>query len=214
MYFDPPSDADDFAGIGVTDEKYIAHFDPFYAECRAYGCIERNNQNGEIAVRCYGFMAVSPEREEDLTALPFNIDTSEWNRPEQEYDWPNTTRQPFRAIVKELVRSKKRLNRVAQMRKDLLALHDMGVYIQDIREDNYINGKLVYFSRSWTDPHIMLDPKIRSQRLINLEIEGDLLAFDRMLEEAGIRTRMKALSGSKEIGRLRSKVKKPDRFGF
>jgi len=91
------------------------------------------------------------------------------------------------------------------MREDLLALHDMGIYVQDIREDNYINGKLV---------DMMLDPRIRSQRLIDSDIEGDLLTFDRMLEEAGIRTRLKALPGSNETGRLRSKIMKPDRFGF
>ncbi len=100
------------------------------------------------------------------------------------------------------------------MRKDLLALHGMGVYVQDIREDNYMNGKLVDFSRSWTDPHIMLDPDIRSQNLIDLEIEGELITFDRMLEEAGIRTRIKASSRPSETGRLRSNIKKPDRFGF
>lgn len=86
--------------------------------------------------------------------------------------------------MKELVRSKKRLTRVAQMREDLLALHDMGIYVQDIKGDNYINGKLVDFSHSWTDPHVMLDPRIRSQRLIDSDIKADLLTFDRMLEEA------------------------------
>ncbi len=198
----------------MSDEKYIAHTDPFYSECRAYGCTERNNQNGKIAVRCYGFVPVLPEQEDYLAAPPFEVDPAEWNRPEQEYDRPAAERQPFRAIVEELVKSKKRLSRVAQMRKDLLALHGMGVYVQDIREDNYINGKLVDFSRSWTDPHIMLDPDIRSRNLIDLEIEGELITFDRMLEEAGIRTRIKASSRPSETGRLRSKIKKPDRFGF
>lgn len=202
------------ARIEVTDETFIAHRDPFYAECRAYGRIEDKKQNGKIAVCCYGFMAVSAEREEELAAAPFDIDSDEWNRPEEEYDWPITARQPFRAIVKELARSKKRLTRVAQMREDLLALHDMRIYVQDIREDNYINGKLVDFSHSWTDPHMMLDPKIRSQERINDDIEGDLLTFDRMLEEAGIRSRLKALPGSNEPGRLRSKITKPVRFGF
>lgn len=202
------------AGIGVSLEKYVAHFDPFYAECRAYGCIEDNKQNGKIAVRCYGFMAVSAEEEEVLAAPPFQIDTSEWNRPEQEYNWSVAGRQPFRAIVKQLVKGKKRLSAPAQMRKDLLALQDMGVYVQDISEDNYINGKLVDFSRSWTKPHLMLDPDIRSQSIIESDIKGDLKTFDRMLEEAGIQTRTKALSESNEAGRLRSNIKKPDRFGF
>ena len=198
----------------MSDEQYIAHFDPFYTECRAYGCINDNKQNGQIAVHCHGFLGISADREEELAAAPFDIDTSDWNRPEEEYDWPITARQPFRAIVKKLVRSKKRLSGIAQMREDLLTLQKIGVYVQDIREDNYVDGKLVDFSRSWTNPHIMLDPNIRSKDLINDEIEGDLLTFDRMLEEAGIRTRLKALAGSNGIGWLRSKIKKPDRYGF
>jgi hypothetical protein len=60
------------------------------------------------------------------------INTSEWNRPEQEFDWPIARRQPFRAIVKELVKSKTRFRAVAQMRKDLLTLQDMGGYAHDI----------------------------------------------------------------------------------
>ena len=214
-FFEPSSDIEDLAQFGVSKDTYIAHNDPFYAECRAYGCIEENNQNGKIAVRCYGFTAVSAQCEEELAAAIFDIDTSEWDRPEQEYDWPITARQPFRAIVKKLVRSKRRLSRVAQMREDLYTLHRMGIYVQDIREDNYIDGKLVDFSRSWTKPHSLLDPNIRSRKTIQDEIAGDFVAFDRMLREAGIiRTRLNPLPGSNEPGRLRPKIKKPDRFGF
>ncbi len=61
---------------------------------------------------------------------------------------------------------------------------------------------------------MMLDPNVRPQEIIDNDIEGDLLTFDRMLEEAGIRTRKKALPGSNETGGLRSRIKKPDRFGF
>ena len=202
------------AGIGVPLEKYIAHCDPFYAECRAYGCIEDHRQNGKIAVGCYGFMAVSAKQEDVLAGPPFEIDPSEWNRPEQEYDLPVTGRQPFRAVVKQLVKSKQHFRHVAQMRKDLLALQGMGVYVQDISKENYINGKLVDFSRSWTKPHLMLDPDIRDQDLIDDQIEGDLLTFERMLQEAGLRTRTETLSTSNTSGRLRPNIKKPDRFGF
>ena len=199
----------------MSDETYIGHYDPFYAECRAYGCIKNNKKNGKIAVRCYGFLAVSAEREEELSAQPFDIDPEEWNRPEQEYDWPIAARQPFRAIVKELKKSKKRLSRIAQMREDLLALQKMGVYVHDIRKDNYIDGKIVDFSRSWTYPHLLLDPLIRSPITIREDTEGELMTFDQMLEEAGIRTRQKALpEPNEEPGRLRSKIRKPDRFSF
>ena len=161
-------------------------------------------------------MSLSADREESMVAPPFEID--EWNRPEEEYSRPPVERQPFRAIVKQLIRRKKRLRRVEQMRKDLLHLHKMGVYIQDIREDNYLDGKLVDFSMSLTAPHTMLDPGIRNQRTIDSDIRGDLLDFDRMLEEAGIRTRIKAYlkpdqTDSENIGRLRATVKEPIRYG-
>ena len=159
-------------------------------------------------------MDVSAEFEEELAEPSFEIDTSEWNRPEHEYEWPITARQPFRAIVKKLIRSKKQFSMIPQMREDLYALHDMGVYVQDIRKDNYMDGKLVDFSRSRTRPHSLLDQNIRSQNLIGRELLGDLKAFDRMLLEAGIRTRENALPGSSELCRLRPRPKKPDRFGF
>ncbi|MCJ1396296.1 hypothetical protein MMC18_009185 [Xylographa bjoerkii] len=211
-FYEPPDDLDDLDQLGLSREAYISELDPFYAECRAYGCIEKNQLNGQVAVQCHGYMAVSAERETELMALPFDID--EWNRPAEEYELPEAKRQPFRAIVKKLVRSRKRLCRVAQMRDDLLALHKIGVYVRDIREDNYVLGKLVDFSLAWTAPHSLLDPNIRSPQLINAEIEGELLDFDRMLQEAGIRTRLKAFSEPHQVGRLRSTVKKPDRFGF
>lgn len=211
-FYDPPSDPDGLKQFGLSEETYIGQTDPFYAECRAYGCIVRNQRNGKVAVSCYGFIGVPAEREDDLAAPPFEVD--EWNRPEEEYESPTARRQPFRAIVKKLIRRRKRLGRVREMREDLLALQKMGVYVQDIREDNYINGKLIDFSRSWTEPHALLDPHIRSQRLINAEIEGDLLDFDRMMEEAGILTRLKASSESSQVGRLRAHIRKPDRYGL
>jgi hypothetical protein len=59
----------------------------------------------------------------------------------------------------------------------------------------------------------MLDPDIRSQDSIDEDIKGDLVTFERILDEAGIRTRMKASSGSNGNGRLRPNSKKPDRHG-
>ena len=212
-FFDTPTDADGLAEIGVSNETFIGHCDPFYAECRAYGCIENAKLNGHVAIRCYGFMAISAKQESKLAEPPFYIDISEWNRPEQEYDWPTSARQPFRAIVKELVKSKNRLIGVAQMREDLFTLHGIGVFVEDIQENNFINGKLIDFSRSRTRPHIMLDPDIRSQNLIGQEIEGESLTFDRMVERAGLWNRTAASADSKG-GRLRSNIKKPSRYGF
>ena len=95
------------------------------------------------------------------------------------------------------------------MREDLFTLRSMEIYVQDIHEYNYMNGKLVDFSRSWTAPHMMLDTDVRS------EIEGELLSFDRMMEEASIRTRKIArFDETNQIGRLRPQIMEPNRFGF
>ena len=141
-------------------------------------------------MECYSYIAIVAERETELVTPPFEID--EWNRPEEEYEWPESQRQPFRVIVEKLVRSRKRLYRVAQIRDDVLALQKIGVYVQDIREDNYVCGKLVDFSLAWTAPHSLLDPTLRMQGFMNAGIKGELLDFDRILQEAGIRTRLKA----------------------
>ena len=61
-------DVDDIAQIGISAEKYIAHFDPFYTECRAYDRI-KDKKAEDVAVHCYGYMIILAEREQELQAL-------------------------------------------------------------------------------------------------------------------------------------------------
>jgi Kinetochore Sim4 complex subunit FTA2 len=84
----------------LLQDKLIFQMDPFYAECRAYGCISANNRNRKVAVFCYGHTTISAERETELVEK-FNI--LDWQRPLKEYDHPVAQRQPFRTIVKALM---------------------------------------------------------------------------------------------------------------
>lgn len=64
------------------DEAPVDHLDyycdPFYNECRAYGKLVENNLNGEVAVRCHGYLMLSAEYEDQLDD---RFPDLEWDRP-------------------------------------------------------------------------------------------------------------------------------------
>ena len=163
----------------------IAHMDPFYVECRAYGCIENNELNGKIAVRCHGFTSVSALQEDYLS---HNFDVSEWNRPFKEYKQPAFKREPFRAIFKALVSSEISFDQCAikSMLRDLMSMRKLGLFVRDIKEQNYREDKLIDFSVSWTVPHIMLSNLLRDDKDIELELQWELELFDLMIKYFGI----------------------------
>ncbi|MCJ1239953.1 hypothetical protein MMC14_007952, partial [Varicellaria rhodocarpa] len=47
-FYDPREEIG-LADLNIPQELVIAHIDPFYAECRAYGRIEANGRNGNVA---------------------------------------------------------------------------------------------------------------------------------------------------------------------
>lgn len=185
----------------------IKHLDPFYAECRAYGRIEEKGKNGKAAVRCYGHLHVAAAQE---TVLNKTFDVSNWDRPDEEYGQAGSERQPFRAIVKELVTdpSPFRERMVARMLGDLRSLRKIGIYVQDIRGDNYRGGKLVDFSVSWTIPHIMLSDKLRNGSFIERDIENELKSFDTMVKNANISTPFRATPNQEYLEKLRPRKKR------
>ena len=107
------------------------HTDPFYNECRAYGRLIECAVNGKVAVRCHGHMAIPAAREEEHAR---RFEVYAWDRPEEDSKRPVSTRQPFRAIVKDLVEEEEDDDRLLtekkmiRMRKDLLKMHALGVY--------------------------------------------------------------------------------------
>ena len=87
-------------GAGPVDLPH-AYMDPFFNGCRAYGRLDEANQNGKIAVCSHGHMSIPAEMEQEL-ARRFDIQT--WDRPSEDYAKPVSKRQPFRAVVKDLIR--------------------------------------------------------------------------------------------------------------
>ncbi len=67
-------------------------------------------------------------------------------------------------------------------RKKWEALNKLGIYNMDIREGNYLGGRLFDFSVAVAFPHISLWPRLWSVEQILNEKETDLGCFDAMVE--------------------------------
>ena len=109
-------------------------------------------------MRCHGHIAIPAAREEELSR---RFEVNAWDRPEDDSKLPVTKRQPFRAIVKDLIEDDRPLTeeRLVRMRKDLPKMHRLGVYPQDVRERNYGGGLLQGFSIAITKPHWVFETK-------------------------------------------------------
>jgi len=159
-------------------------------------------RNGKIAVFCHGHISLPATLEGEL-AKQFQID--DWQRPEEEYEQPVAQRQPFRAIVKELVSDNVPFTAkmVPQMLKDFAALRRMFVYMRDVRADNYLGGKIVDFSCAWTAPHILVSTYLRNWDVIDSDLQWDLEQFDEMIKDAGINTWRRASPNPEYLSKLR-----------
>ena len=157
--------------------------DPFFNECRAYGALIDDNLNGKVAVHCHGYLMIPATKEAELQQ---RFGVTAWARPKEEYAKPARQRQPFRAIVKDLVTEDVPMTaKVAKkMLADLRKIRKHKVYNMDICARNYKGGLLIDFSVAITEPHYLLviKPPWR-QRMYK---EDDLYAFDNMLVEAGL----------------------------
>ena len=126
----------------ISSDILRAHRDPFFNECRAYGQPVEAGQNGKIAIRCYGHMSIPAEMEEELAE---RFDVHSRYRFEEDYAKPVSERQPFRAVVKELIRDPMPLTLkvVGKMLKDLKTIRRLGVFPMDVCARNYEAGLLV-----------------------------------------------------------------------
>lgn len=189
----------------VPRDILVAHDDPFYNECRAYGRLEQANLNGKVAARCYGYIAIPAERE-DYLDTKFNVGV--WNRPEGEYAKPAKQRQPFRGILKELLHGDRRItHRVAKkMLSDLQSIRVLGIFPLDITAENYKAGLLIDMSIAVTKPNFIFD--IRPKWQVQQMRTADLRAFDSMMEELGVKTWVRALPKKETVDKLRPRVKR------
>ena len=126
--------------------------DPFYNECCAYDRLTECHVNGKIAVRCHGHMPISDAREEELDR---RFAVYAWSRPEGDSELSVSKRQSFRAIVKDLIEDDLRLNE-----KQLIKMHNLGVYPQDVQERNHGGGLLLDFSIAITKPYWVFETKM------------------------------------------------------
>ncbi|KAL2163055.1 hypothetical protein VTH06DRAFT_6891 [Thermothelomyces fergusii] len=150
----------------ASPQLYVDYFDAFNCECRAYGRL-KEEQRENLAVRALGYLFLTPQQEIYLakrmehggTPPPGVADDPEpdggtfWGRQAQHRELP------VRAIVKELAPDKYYPDpaQAPRMWADLQALHSLGIFVRDTHGGNYVDGKLVDFSRSWTMYHPALD---------------------------------------------------------
>ena len=204
-------DSEDLAALSVHHRKFFSpnlihcHMDPFFNECRAYGKLIDKNLNGKVAVRCYGYLMIPANREDELRK---RFGVAAWNRPQDEYSKPLSRRQPFRAIVKDLITEDVPLTAktARKMLRDLRKIRSFKVYNMDIVARNYKGGLLVDFSVAITRPHYLFVIKPAWRR--ELYKYDDLMAFDDMLDEAGIVTLARATPNKEYVKKLRPRNRK------
>lgn len=206
-------------GEEVSDETLTFHSDPFFAECRAYGKINKyyedmddkarrrhqrirpepgSAKKKQLAVPCYGYITVAAEYEKMLQK---KFDVWEWDRSEEE-ELGEIAKRPFRALVKELVTSPVSVLNPRRMLGDLKKLRKLEIFARDIYARNYKAGFLVDFSVAWTAPHWCLEVLGPYQRKSGTNSELGL--FDLMIEEEGIKTSVRATRSWRYCRKLRS----------
>lgn len=146
---------EDLAGHLIRDFSsphfYTGYFDPFNCECRAHGRLKEENRE-HLAVRAHGYLLLTPAQELEITQLITGTELDRNNLWERGEELHNLT---VRAIVKELAKGEHPFTaeQVPQMWADLKALHELGILVRDINVFNYLGGKIIDFSRSWSTPH-------------------------------------------------------------
>lgn len=161
-----PSNMDPLNRPELTPQQYVDYLDPFNCECRAYGRLKQENSEN-LVVRTHGYILLTREQERDVTEA-LGAEYVDWeNHPDDLHCdgvFPRCEEhrhERLRAIVKDCVPLEDSEpwapSQIPQMYVDLEKLHELGILIRDIHQGNYLNGKLVDFSRAWTMPHPCLD---------------------------------------------------------
>ena len=112
--------------------------------------------------------------------LKQRFDICDWNQQEQHEE------QSFRIIVKNYIpeTTSFKINMIQKMKKNILALNSMSVYVMNIQTLNYRNDLLMNFSASWTWLHLMIWARAVSISQIHRELKLDKVYFDKMIDKA------------------------------
>ncbi|KAI2469974.1 kinetochore Sim4 complex subunit FTA2-domain-containing protein [Annulohypoxylon bovei var. microspora] len=188
----------------VSDELAAFHVDPFYAECRAYGRMKKEEEGrglkSRIAANCYGFVCL--QKKDELKLVEMGIDL--WDLPEEDEYRQKAEGSPIRAILKEYIEDDIHFNahNSKEMLKKLRRLNRWGVFHRDIRAGNYKNGLLLDFGSAWTEPHCIL--KAVPKDTADEWRDADISDFYAMLKEKGIGEDMRILPNLEYLKKLRS----------
>ncbi|KAK4126761.1 hypothetical protein N657DRAFT_653195 [Parathielavia appendiculata] len=138
----------------TNSQPYVAYFDPFNCECRAYSRL-KERQRKNLPVKAYGYLLLTHQQETELARKRYEEHRG----------------LPVRAIVKKLVSSNASNSHDAQrMWADLDNLYSLSIFVGDPHGGNYPGEKLVDFGRSWTMYHPAL-VHIRDSKLQLLMLE-------------------------------------------
>lgn len=165
---------------------YVQYYDPFYCECRAYGRLKEEKRE-DLVVRAYGYLILSPDQQAEVArkmgVRHSSLVLASWDGHEEHYGLS------VPAIVKELVTDDFGEDypfaiteaQAPQVWSDLKGLHGLGIRVGDIREGNYVRGKLVDFGRAWTvyHPGLMSCSSIRQSILRKAEARSLVKLFKR-----------------------------------
>lgn len=162
----------------VDEELLTAQWHPFHAECRAYARLKEAKKE-HLAVRCHGYLCLTEGQKQELKdrfaiGSWWNDETYDLDRPDAalQLEFQQESRRPLRAIVKDFIHGDVPFSpqHASGMIRDLHQLHRCGIVVWDLKEDAYLDGKLVDFSKAVVVPHMMFDKRLR--------IDLDILARD------------------------------------
>ncbi|KAK3331419.1 kinetochore Sim4 complex subunit FTA2-domain-containing protein [Apodospora peruviana] len=133
----------------------IHHEDSFYRECRAYGRLQEVGLE-DLVVRCHGYVLLTPQQEKEVHELSYEELDSDGEELDPLKPRPGSDRLPVRGIVKEWVEEGTvhfDPRKIRQLNNDLKTINSVGIIVHDIKELNYMGGKLVDFNDAWTIPY-------------------------------------------------------------
>lgn len=129
-------------------------------------------------MRCHGYVLLNSQQEDDLqrfTGEPF--------------ERPNDFRKmPILALVKDYIDSETAFlpRMIPKMMKNIHTYHKSGIFIGDVRRDNYLDGTLFDLSRAHTVPHPELTHSFIKEAtqigMMNDVPSADYHAFDCMID--------------------------------
>ncbi|KAL2126480.1 hypothetical protein VTI74DRAFT_830 [Chaetomium olivicolor] len=129
----------------ATPQLYVDYVDPFQCECRAYGRIKHENRE-DLAVKAYGYLLLTPEQEAEVAK---RIGATRGT------DMKNIADTLFELSFKEFITDYEpfSITDIPRLWSDLEELDKLGILVRDFHIGNYLGGKIIDFSRSWTMYH-------------------------------------------------------------